>query len=83
MVKFAGAFSGFIAAASLDPIGFVPNEVQSDFTKMGMRIIMIALPAILSVLCLVVYKRGYKLNDKFYHHILAVLRGEESRVQGE
>ena len=83
VVKFAGAFSGFIAAASLDPIGFVPNEVQSDFTKMGMRIIMIALPAILSVLCLVVYKRGYKLNDKFYHHILAVLRGEESRVQGE
>lgn len=83
VVKFAGAFSGFIAAASLDPIGFVPNEVQSDFTKLGMRIIMIVLPSILSVLCLVVYKRGYKLNDKFYHHILAVLRGEESRVQGE
>ena len=83
MVKFAGAFSGFIAAASLDPIGFVPNEVQSAGTIMGMRVIMILLPAVLSVLCLVVYKRGYRLNDKFYHHIIAVLHGEESRAQGE
>ena len=83
VVKFAGAFSGFIAAASLNPIGFVPNAVQSEGTKMGMRVIMILLPAILSILCLVVYKRGYRLNDKFYHHILAVLRGEEHRADGE
>lgn len=83
VVKFAGAFSGFIAAASLNPIGFVPNAVQSEGTKMGMRVIMILLPAVLSVLCLVVYKRGYRLNDKFYHHVLAVLRGEESRADGE
>ena len=83
VVKFAGAFSGFIAAASLDPIGFVPNEVQSAGTIMGMRVIMIVLPAVLSVLCLAVYKRGYRLNDKFYHHIIAVLHGEESRDQGE
>lgn len=83
VVKFAGAFSGFIAAASLDPIGFVPNQVQSAGTMMGMRVIMILLPAVLSVLCLVVYKRGYRLTDKFYHHIIAVLHGEESRAQGE
>lgn len=83
VVKFAGAFSGFIAAASLDPIGFVPNAVQSSTTIMGMRVIMILLPAILSVLCLVVYRRGYRLNDQFYHHILAVLRGEESHPPKE
>ena len=83
VVKFAGAFSGFMAAADLDIIGFVPNAQQSEGTMMGMRVIMILLPAVLSVLCLVVYKRGYRLNDAFYHHILAVLRGEESRVAGE
>ena len=83
VVKFAGAFSGFIAAASLKPIGFVPNQVQSATTVMGMRVIMILLPALLSVLCLVVYRRGYRLNDAFYHHILAVLRGEEERLTGE
>ena len=83
VVKFAGAFSGFMAAAGLDIIGFVPNAQQSEGTMMGMRVIMILLSAVLSVLCLVVYKRGYRLNDAFYHHILAVLRGEESRVAGE
>ena len=83
VVKFAGAFSGFMAAAGLDIIGFVPNAQQSEGTMMGMRVIMILLPAVLSVLCLVVYKRGYRLNDAFYHHILAVLRGEKSRVAGE
>ena len=83
VVKFAGAFSGFIAAASLNPIGFVPNEVQSAGTILGMRAIMIFLPAVLSILCLVVYKKGYRMNDKFYHHILAVLRGEESRNPNE
>ena len=83
VVKFAGAFSGFMSAAGLKIIGFVPNEVQSAGTVMGMRVIMIVLPAILSLLCLVVYKRGYRLNDKFYHHILAVLRGEEERAPEE
>lgn len=83
VVKFAGAFSGFMAAAGLDIIGFVPNAQQSEGTMMGMQVIMILLPAVLSVLCLVVYKRGYRLNDAFYHHILAVLRGEKSRVAGE
>lgn len=83
VVKFAGAFSGFIAAASLNPIGFVPNEVQSAGTILSMRAIMIFLPAVLSILCLVVYKKGYRMNDKFYHHILAVLRGEESRNPNE
>ena len=83
VVKFAGAFSGFIAAASLNPIGFVPNEVQSAGTILGMRAIMIFLPSVLSILCLVVYKKGYRMNDKFYHHILAVLRGEESRNPNE
>ena len=41
--------------------------------------IMLVLPAVLSILCLVVYKRGYRLTDEYYHHILRVLRGEESR----
>jgi len=36
--------------------------------------------AVPSILCMVVYKRGYRLTDEFYHH---VLRGEESRAAGE
>ncbi|MGI5962598.1 MAG: melibiose:sodium transporter MelB [Lawsonibacter sp.] len=83
IVKFAGAFSGFLAAAGLKFIGFVPNVQQSSFTLAGMRVIMLLLPAVLSILCLVVYRRGYRLNDSFYHHIIAVLHGEESRYEEE
>lgn len=36
--------------------------------------------AVPSIFCRVVYKRGYRLTDEFYHH---VLRGEESRAAGE
>lgn len=36
--------------------------------------------AVPSIFCMVVYKRGYRLTDEFYHH---VLRGEESRAAGE
>lgn len=79
VVKFAGAFSGLVSGVGLKLIGWEANEVASPSTQMGMRVIMIVLPALLSILCLVVYKRGYKLNDEFYHHILAVLRGEESK----
>lgn len=39
--------------------------------------------AVLSIFCMVVYKRGYRLTDEFYHHVPAVLRGEESRAAGE
>lgn len=77
VVKFAGAFSGLISGVGLKAIGFEANAVQSAGTVAGMRIIMIVIPAILSLLCLVVYKKGYKLNDEFYHHVLAVLRGEK------
>ena len=78
VVKFAGAFSGFISGAGLKLIGWEANQAASEGTIMGMRVIMIVLPAILSLLCLVVYKKGYKLNDQFYKHVLSVLRGEEN-----
>lgn len=78
VVKFAGAFSGLISGVGLKMIGFVPNEVQSAATVTGMRVIMIVVPAILSLLCLVVYIKGYRLNEDYYRHILATLRGETS-----
>lgn len=39
--------------------------------------------AVLSIFCMVVYKRGYRLTDEFCHHVPAVLRDEESRAAGE
>lgn len=77
VVKFAGAFSGLISGAGLKLIGWEANQVAGEGTILGMRIIMIVVPAILSLLCLVVYKRGYKMDDATYKHILDVLHGKQ------
>lgn len=83
VVKFAGAFSGLISGVGLKMIGFVPNEVQSTGTMTGMRVIMIVIPAVLSLLCLVVYVKGYRLNEDYYRHVIATLRGDEPTKPGE
>lgn len=65
IVKFAGAFSGFISGVGLSMIGYVANETQSDTTILGMRVIMIVIPCILSALCYIVYKKSYILTPEF------------------
>lgn len=78
IVKFAGAFSGLISGVGLKIIGFVPNQVQSAGTMMGMRVIMIVIPAFLSILCFVIYKRGYRLDEKYYQQIIDKLHGNKN-----
>lgn len=73
VVKFGGAFSGFLSGVGLTVIGYVPDAVQGSGTILGMRILMIALPSLLFVLCLVVYKRRYKLHDSFYSKMIKEL----------
>ena len=70
VVKLAGAFSAFISGIGLALIGYVANQAQAPSTQMGMRIIMFLIPAILSILCFVIYIVGYKLHPKFYSQIL-------------
>ncbi|QNQ89473.1 melibiose:sodium transporter MelB [Corynebacterium poyangense] len=77
VVKFAGAFSGLISGVGLKIIGFVPNAEQSAGTVAGMQIIMIAIPAVLSLLCLVVYRRGYRLDENNYHRIITELHSRK------
>lgn len=74
VVKFAGAFSALISGVGLKLIGFVANETQSSKTVAGMRIIMIIIPAIFSLLCLIIYLKKYKLKDKYYKQIMDELK---------
>lgn len=76
IVKFAGAFSGFISGVGLSMIGYVANETQSDTTIMGMRVIMIVIPSILSALCFVVYKKSYILTPEFCAQMNAKLKAK-------
>ncbi len=69
VVKFGGAFSGFISGVGLSLIGYVDNQAQSAFTENGMRVIMFLIPAILSAICYLIFAKGYKLTPKFYERM--------------
>ena len=74
VVKFGGAFSGFLSGIGLSEIGFVANQQQSTGTMTGMKIIMILFPAIMMAFCYVVYIKGYKLDGETYKMIRDELR---------
>lgn len=69
VVKFAGAFSGFVSGIGLTLIGFQANVEQTAGAEAGMRIIMFLIPAILSALCYLIYVKGYKLTPEIYSNI--------------
>jgi len=73
IVKFAGAFSGFVSGVGLTLIGWKAGEVQGAGTIMGMRVIMIVLPTLLSALCYIIYKKQYKIGD-IYDTMMATLK---------
>lgn len=78
VVKFAGAFSALISGLGLKLIGFVANTSQSAKTVAGMRIIMIVIPAVFSLICLLIYLKKYKLKDKYYKKMMEELKEKRS-----
>jgi melibiose permease len=77
IVKFAGAFSGLVSGVGLTVIGWKAGEVAGAGTIAGMKVIMILIPAILSALCFVFYKKGYKLTGEFYENMIRELRARK------
>jgi melibiose permease len=70
LVKFAGAFSGFVIGLGLTLAGYVPNEVQSADTVFGLKIVMLLLPVLFILASVLMYLRYYKLNGDYYHSVL-------------
>ncbi len=69
VVKFAGAFSGFLSGVGLTIIGYEANVKQTVAAENGMRVIMFLIPAVLSALCYLIYIKGYKLTPDFYRKV--------------
>ena len=69
LVKFAGAFAGFFIGVGLSLIGYVPNAVQSDVTVMGLRALMIGLPALFLVGSILVYRRTFRLHGQLHREV--------------
>lgn len=82
VVKFAGAFSGFVSGIGLTAIGYVANTAPSAATAMGMRVIMFVIPGVLSALCYVIYRAGYKLKGEFYEQMKTELHERRAANAG-
>lgn len=77
VVKFAGAFSGFVGGIGLTAIGYVANQQQTNGAEAGMRIIMFLIPALLSAMCYLIFAKGYKLTPEFYANMREELRSRK------
>ncbi|MCL7748575.1 MFS transporter [Halalkalibacter sp. MEB205] len=73
MRKLSQAIAGWGAAMGLALIGYVPNVAQSPETLFGFKVIMALLPAIACVICFIIFKYGYLLDDEKFRKISADL----------
>ena len=69
LVKFASALSGFLIGAGLSFIGYIPNEEQSEFTVIGLQVMMIALPACFLIISIWVYKTTFRLHGPLHNEV--------------
>lgn len=73
MVKFSSAMGALLTGAALTWTGYTPNVEQSAATLMGIRIVMIVVPAFFAAVSFVIYKTLFKLNGEYYERIMAAL----------
>ncbi|MET4696166.1 melibiose:sodium transporter MelB [Endozoicomonas lisbonensis] len=65
LVKAAGAMAGFLIGSGLTLVGYVANEIQTPDTIMGLKVLMLLVPAILVALSALIYKKTYRLDKRF------------------
>ena len=72
-VKFGAAVAGAIGGFVLSIVGYVPNEVQSAETILGMRLVMFGLSSAVFLIIILMYLKFYKLYGDFYKDMLSML----------
>lgn len=73
-VKFGAAFAGFLSGVTLTLVGYVPNQVQTPETILGLRIVMFVASSVVLVVMLLLYVKYYKLNGEVYKRMLSALQ---------
>ncbi|AMO58549.1 melibiose:sodium symporter [Endozoicomonas montiporae] len=69
LVKAAGAMAGFLIGSGLTLVGYVANEIQTPDTVMGLKVLMLLVPAILVGLSALIYKKTYRLDKRFQDNV--------------
>lgn len=81
IVKFTAALTSLFIGFALDRTGYIPDPsaIQSSLTLNSIRFLMCAIPAVSMLIAYVVYKKAYKLDDKFMRNVIATI--DERRHQ--
>lgn len=73
LVKFTSALTTMLTGWALTMTGYVPNQVQSASTMMGIRVVAIIGPIIMALLSMVVYLKYLKLDQNYVSRIIKIL----------
>lgn len=78
LVKSASAVSAWLVGVGLTVVGYVANAEQTAQTILGMRVLMVVIPAVVSILSYIVYKKFYKINGKYHDEMLEELEAKRA-----
>lgn len=81
MVKFSSAIGALLTGFALELTGYIPNAAQSAATVMGIRVIMIVIPAVFTGLSFLIYKRFFKLSGAFYDQMMEKLAARSKKQE--
>lgn len=81
LMKTAMAVAALFTGWGLDLFGYQAGQQQSDFTKNGLRIIMIALPIISVFLSYLIYRFSYHLKGAYIQDVVNVLNVKKRQIK--
>jgi len=73
LMKTAMAVAALLTGWGLEIFGYQPGQIQSDYTKNGLRFVMIALPIISVIASYIIYKFSYNLKGAYIKDVVNVL----------
>ena len=71
--KVSQALAGFVPGLALTLIGYTPNVEQTPGTIAGLKILFFVVPAVASLIALIVFFIWYPLTDKRHKQIVKEL----------
>ena len=76
LVKTASAVAGWLIGVGLTIVGYIPNITQTAGTILGMRILMVVVPSVITLLGFFIYVKGYKLHGEYQEKIMEELNNK-------
>ncbi len=78
LVKFTSAFTTMLTGWALTMTGYVPDQIQSASTMMGMRMVSLVGPIVFALVSMFVYLKFLKLDENYAKRIVNILKLKKS-----